>query len=225
MKALAFFSSFTYDLVRIVTDKQAKPKLQWALIISVCADGNLGFFKIHYYHYSDRCPLLTESCMIDKEIVFKERGMPTCFIVWNECCCFLSLDCFWVCVRSLLLHQLKQADRFLNLLTAITPAYGKKQMVIPMEICSTARGVQIMYQWRHQVKCVWRWQARLITSLTAGRTAPFKPMAMDFMKSEWNRLKTRGSFHRSSLIQVNGWHSLGWDWYRIFRKRHDKGSI
>lgn len=35
---------------------------------------------------------------------------------------------------------------FLNLLTAITPDYGKKQMVIPMEICSTARGVQIMYQ-------------------------------------------------------------------------------
>ncbi|WP_394810800.1 hypothetical protein [Bacillus halotolerans] len=39
-----------------------------------------------------------------------------------------------------------RADRFLILLTAITPDYGKKQMVIRMEICSTALGVQITSQ-------------------------------------------------------------------------------
>lgn len=35
---------------------------------------------------------------------------------------------------------------FLTLLTAITPVYGRKQMVIRMEVCSTALGVQITYQ-------------------------------------------------------------------------------
>lgn len=35
---------------------------------------------------------------------------------------------------------------FLTLITAITPDYGKKQMVILMEICLTALGVRITYQ-------------------------------------------------------------------------------
>lgn len=35
---------------------------------------------------------------------------------------------------------------FLTRLTAITPVFGKKQMVIRMEICSTARGGLITYQ-------------------------------------------------------------------------------
>ncbi|KIU09902.1 hypothetical protein SC09_Contig28orf00012 [Bacillus subtilis] len=44
------------------------------------------------------------------------------------------------------LPRLKQVDRFLTRLTAITPVFGKKQMVIRMEICSTARGGLITYQ-------------------------------------------------------------------------------
>lgn len=163
-----FFLHSHMKMVGLLLIKQAKPKLQWVRIISVCADGNLGFYffqredddsyriqvsKIRYYHYFDRCSLLKESCKINIENAFNERGMPIC-LIWNECCCFLSLDCLWVCLQSLLLPQLKQVDRFLTLLTAITPVFGKKQMVIRMEICSTARGGLITYQWRHWVKCV-----------------------------------------------------------------------